>query len=155
MRRRTTIRFHVTLFKCGGKETVRYSLVGVTSISDNGPATTTTMPKTNNAEMAVRTNKPLKIAVHWLSPLRHKGSVGLGRMGGWKEGLCLREYLFPEPSSNGDSKAVPPWWNTCSGKHITTAGAPAASQNIGTMEQSAVTSIDYLEHFRDEQASQE
>jgi hypothetical protein len=80
MRRRTTIRFHATVFKYGGKETVRYSLVGVTSISDNGPVTTTTMPKANNAKMAVKTNNPLKIAIHWLSPLRHKGSVSLRRL---------------------------------------------------------------------------
>jgi hypothetical protein len=139
----------------GDKETVRYSLVGFTSISNNGSATTTTMPKTNNAEMAVTTSKPLKIAIHWLSPLRYKGSVSLRRMEVWKEGLCLREYLFPEPSSNGDSKEVLPRWNTCSGKSVTTVGAPAASQNIGMMEQSAATSIDYLEHFQDEQAPQE
>jgi hypothetical protein len=136
------------------EETVWYSLVGVTSISDNGSVTTTTVPKANNAKMAVQTNKPLKIAIHWLSPLRHKGSVSLRRMRAWKEGLCLREYLFPEPSSNGDSQEVLPRWNTCSGKRVTIAGAPAASQNIGTMEQSAATSIDYLEHFQDEQASQ-
>jgi hypothetical protein len=138
----------------GDEETVRYSLVGVTSISDNGPATTMTRLKPNNAKMAVTTNKPLKIATHWLSPLHPKGSVSLRRVGAWK-GLCLREDLFPEPSSNGDSKEVLPWWNTCSGKRVTTAGAPAASQNIGTMEQSAATSIDYLEHFQDEQAPQE
>jgi hypothetical protein len=105
--------------------------------------------------MAVTTNKPLKIAIHWLSPLCHKGGVNLRRMEVWKEGLCLREYRFPEPSSNGDSKEVLPWWNTCSGKRVTTAGAPAASQNVGTMERRAATSIDYLEHFQDEQAPQE
>jgi hypothetical protein len=138
----------------GYTEPVWYSLVGVTPVSDNGSDTTTTMPKPNNAKMAVKTNKPLKIAIHWLSPLRHKGSVSLRRMGVWKEGLCLREYLFPEPSSSGDSKEVLPRWNTCSGKHVMTAGAPAASQNIGTMKQSTATSIDYLEHFQDEQDSQ-
>jgi hypothetical protein len=115
---------------------------------------TTTMPKANNANMAAITNKPLKIAIHWLSPLHPEGSVSLRRVGAWKEGLCLREYLFPEPSSNRDSKEVLQWWNTCSGKGVTTAGAPAASQNIGTMEQSAATSIDYLEHFQHEQAPQ-
>jgi hypothetical protein len=114
-----------------------------------------TTPKANNANMAITTNKPLKIAIHWLSPLHHKGSVSLRRMGAWKDGLCLRKYLFPEPSSNGNSKEVLPRWNTCSCKSATTAGAPAAGQNIGTMNQSAATSIDYLEHFQDEQASQE
>jgi hypothetical protein len=135
IRRRTKIRFQVMFAGLGySEEAVWYSLVGVTSISDNGSFTTTTMPKPNNANIAVKTNKPLKIAIHWLSPLRHEGSVSLRRMGVRKEGLCLREYLFPEPSSNGDSKEVLPWWNTCSGKSVTTAGAPAASQNIGMME---------------------
>jgi hypothetical protein len=111
-------------------------------------------PKANSADMAITTNKPLKIAIHWLSPLHHKGSVSLRRMGAWK-GLCSRKYLFPEPCSNGDSKEVLPRWNTRSCKRATTAGAPVAGQNIGTMNQSAATSIDYLEHFQDEQASQE
>jgi hypothetical protein len=114
-----------------------------------------TMPKANNANMAATTNKPLKIAIHRLSPLHHKGSVSLRGMKTWKDGLCLRKYLFPEPASNGDSKEVLPWWNTCRCNCATTVGAPVASQNIGTMEQTAATSIDYLERFQDEQASQE
>jgi hypothetical protein len=108
-----SIRLQVMFAGLGYEEMVRYSLVGVTFISDDGSVTTSRVPKANNAKMAVTTNKPLKIAIHWLSPLHHKGSVSLIRMKVWKEGVCLREYLFPEPSSNGDWKEVLPWWNTC------------------------------------------
>jgi hypothetical protein len=94
MRRRTTIKLQVMFGEGMYKKLLRYSLVGVTYISANGPATISRMPKANKANITVTTNKPLKIAIHWLSPLHHKGSVSLEEE--WERGrrVCAYGSIF-------------------------------------------------------------
>ena len=93
MRHHTTIRLQVMFAEGTYKMGLWYSLVGVSPFSNNGPATTSRMPKANKANMAVKTNKPLKIAIHWLSPLHHKGSVSLRRMGAGRR-VCAYGSIF-------------------------------------------------------------